>query len=172
MARMHGAMFPSLPRTNELNITRQLKTTPPLLSSWASEPLAVRTHTERAVPAILLVYAAWLTLFGALGAWSSGWRAMHSLYSSAGGAAAICACAALVLGGGAAGRARLVTLGFHAALLLNALFLAIFAAQTLRAKGVPSKADRLPTFVALTIGSAASLVALVAFKPTTKAKRV
>ena len=65
---------------------------------------------------------------------------MHSAYAGAGGGAALVVCGLLSV----SGSYKLYMIGVHVALLLQALFIIVFALQGYRSYGVPEKADRFP----------------------------
>merc|ERR1711937_253363 len=105
----------------------------------------------------------WLAACGCYGAHSHGWAkaAMHSAYSGLGSLAALVVTAVMSVSGVKA----LYMIGVHVALLLQALFIIVFAVQAYKSHGVPEKADRLPLFVAMGAGSALALFMMIKLKP-------
>ena len=91
-------------------------------------------------------------------------KAMHSAYAGFGGGGALALCALMSV----SGSYKLYMIGVHIALLLQLLFIIVFAVQAFRSFGVPEKADRFPLFVAMGAGSVVALGLMVALKPKKK----
>ena len=117
----------------------------------------------RAVAAVLFAHGLFLGICGLYGAASNGWvpKVMHSAYAGAGSCALLGACALLAV----SGSRKLYMLGVHLGLLLQLIFAAVFAMQSVRSYGVPAQADRFPLFVLMCAGSVGALVAMRLFKP-------
>ena len=114
---------------------------------------------------------------------------MHSAYAGAGGGGVLVVCSLLSV----SGSYRLYMIGVHVALLLQLLFIFVFAlqvppadqqgtipstlaytsmphvfAQAYKSYGVPEKQDRFPLFVAMGVGSVVALGLMKVFKPKKK----
>ena len=114
---------------------------------------------------------------------------MHSAYAGAGGGGILVVCSLLSV----SGSYRLYMIGVHVALLLQLLFIFVFAlqvppadqhgtipstlvcmslphvfAQAYKSYGVPEKQDRFPLFVAMGVGSVVALGLMKVFKPKKK----
>jgi hypothetical protein len=113
------------------------------------------------VAGVLAAHGGFLAVCGAYGAKMSGWTAMHSLYSGAGGGLALALCGLLSVGG----TKKKYMIGVHIGLLLQLLFTGVFALQSYRSYGVPAKADRFPLFVTMAGGSVIALGLMRALKP-------
>ena len=122
-----------------------------------------------AVALVLLAHGAFLAGCGYYGAaqYDFAPKAMHSLYSGAGGGAVLALCGVMSM----SGSYKLYMIGVHIALLLQLLFVVVFAVQAFRSYGVPEKEDRFMLFVEMGLGSAVALALMVVFKPK-KAKKV
>lgn len=122
-----------------------------------------------AVALVLLAHGAFLAGCGYHGAaqYDFAPKAMHSLYSGAGGGAVLALCGLMSM----SGSYKLYMIGVHIALLLQLLFIIVFAVQAFRSYGVPEKEDRFMLFVEMGLGSVAALGLMVFFKPK-KAKKV
>ena len=70
------------------------------------------------------------------------------------------------------GKYKLYMIGTHLALLLQAVFVLVFAMQSYRSFGIPEKSDRFPLFVAMLLGSILGLAAMVLFKPSKKKEKM
>lgn len=120
------------------------------------------------VACTLVAHGAFLSACGYYGAATNGFAkvAMHSLYAGCGCGALLVLCAALTV----SGSRRMYMIGVHVALLLQALFCAVFGWQANKSYGVPGKEDRFPLFVVMLAGSIVALGAMRALKPKKKAK--
>ena len=135
----------------------------------ANSDSRAKNETKKKAPAagrvalLLLSQGVFLAVCGLYGAASHDWspQVMHSAYAGAGCAAALGLCAALV----ASGLYTPYMIGVHVALLLQALFVAVFGRQTFRAGRDPAKAERLPLFVTMWLGSVLALAGMVLLKP-------
>ena len=118
------------------------------------------------VAGVLAGHGLFLAGCGLYGAAASGWapQVMHSAYAGLGSCAALCISSALSI----SGTKRLYMIGVHIGLLLQMVFTGVFALQSYKAYGDPAKADRLPLFMLMTAGSAASLGLMFLLKPKKK----
>mmetsp|Transcript_46276 Transcript_46276/g.91726 ORF Transcript_46276/g.91726 Transcript_46276/m.91726 type:complete len:253 (-) Transcript_46276:101-859(-) len=116
--------------------------------------------------AVLLVHGLFLAICGCVGAASHGWtkKVMHSAYAGLGGMFALMVCAGLV----ASGSRKPFFIGVHIGLVLQLVFVIVFSLQTYKSWGNPEKADRVPLFIVMGVGSAIGLGLMVAFKPKKK----
>mmetsp|Transcript_55107 Transcript_55107/g.118259 ORF Transcript_55107/g.118259 Transcript_55107/m.118259 type:complete len:135 (-) Transcript_55107:43-447(-) len=116
--------------------------------------------------AVLVAQGIFLAGCGCYGAHSHGWtgKVMHSAYAGLGGMASLSICAAMSV----SGSRKLYMIGVHVALMLQALFVGVFSLQSYKSYGVPEKADRLPLFVVMGLGSMAGLGGMILLKPKKK----
>ena len=117
---------------------------------------------------VLLLHALFLAGCGYYGAASHDFapKAMHSLYSGAGGGGVLLLCAIMSV----SGSYKAYMIGVHIGLILQLTFTGVFAVQSYRSFGVPEKADRHYLFVLMAAGSAAALYGMMKFKPKKEKK--
>ena len=113
---------------------------------------------------VLLIQGIFLAACGVYGAHAGGWehKVLHSAYAGVGCGLFLFVCAGVT-------RSSQHTIGIHLALLGQVIFVGVFARQIFKSYGVPEKADRLPLFVLMAVGSAIALAAIIMinFKPRT-----
>lgn len=115
---------------------------------------------------VLFVHGIFLAACGIYGAWANNFevRALHSAYAGIGGLVVLHVSAALTV----SGSRTMYMIGVHVALLLQVLFVGVFSMQTYKSFGVPEKADRLPLFIVMGVGSAFFFGLMLALKPKKK----
>ena len=112
------------------------------------------------------LYLASCGYYGAavIGKWEP--SAMHSLYAGAGAGVILGLCGSLSV----SSSHRLYMIGVHVALLLDVILFGVFTFQAYKSYTNIAKIERFPLFVAMSIGTLLSLVAMIAFKPPSKKK--
>mmetsp|Transcript_39040 Transcript_39040/g.44527 ORF Transcript_39040/g.44527 Transcript_39040/m.44527 type:complete len:148 (+) Transcript_39040:266-709(+) len=115
---------------------------------------------------VLIVQSIFLSGCGLYGAASNDWSssAMHSAYAGMGAGLVLSICATLMM----SGSYILYMIGVHIALLLQGLFVLVFGIQSYKASQDPAKADRLPLFLTMLLGSIVSLGVMIQLKPKKK----
>ena len=142
---------------------------PPLRPAFSTKRVVedkVDVPNANPVAAICFLNGVFLAVCGYHGAASHGFepKAMHSLYAGVGGGAMLAAMGLISV----SGFRRLYMIGVHVALLLQVLFILVFALQAYRSYGVPEKADRYSLFCLMCGGTFLSLIGMRLFKPKKK----